>query len=287
MEYRRITWERIAPVGDPDNACIGRLTLNNPSRLNAVGPRMALELENVADEIRHSDVRAVIIRGAGVHFCAGGDLKTETLSLERPEDRLGIEEGEYGDLLLWWLNDQFHVVLQNAFRKLEALEMPLIAAIDGNCLGIGFELTLACDLRIVSDRARLAEIAIPVGFIGEWSGTRNLAQLIGLSRATELILTGRFLEASEAFDIGLAHRKVAPEGLDEAALALASQMASMPHPHIRYAKELIRMYHSSNRTEAGFEREMERILEITRTDDSIEGVKAFNAKRPPRWREGG
>lgn len=283
MKYKRLKWELLNADGDHK---IGRLTLSCPSRMNAIGPRMGLELDAVADEIKYSGARSVIVIGAGSHFCAGGDLKVETLCLERPEDRLGLDDNEYSDLLLWQLNDHFHAVLQSAYKKFELLEMPLVAAIDGNCLGIGFELTLACDIRIVTDRARLAEIAVPAGFLSEWSATRTLAQLIGLSRATELILTGRFVDAREAREIGLAHQVVEdPARLQDEALAYASQLAALPLLGVRHAKRLIKHYQHANRTEAGFNEELAAILEITRSEDSIEGVRAFNEKRPPRWRE--
>lgn len=285
MKYKAISL-RFLPASDatPDDRSIALLTLERPKKMNAIGPRMALELDNVCDEIRHAHPRCVIVTGAGGNFCAGGDLKVETLSLERPEDRLDLPDNEYADLFLWWLNDHFHVVGQRAFRKIEALPMPVIAAIDGVALGIGFEMSLVCDFRIVTTRARVAEIAIPVGFMSEWSATRTLAQLIGLSRATELILTGRFVEAQEAAQIGLAHRVVEPERLQAEALALARRMAALPPLGVRYAKELIRDYQAANRTEAGYAKEMERIQEITRSEDCIEGVAAFNEKRAPRWR---
>jgi enoyl-CoA hydratase len=288
MKYKAISL-RFLPLSDatPDDRSIALLTLERPKKMNAIGPRMALELENVCDELRHLPVRCLIITGAGGNFCAGGDLKVETLSLERPEDRLGLPDNEYADLFLWWLNDHFHLVGQRAFRKVEALQIPVIAAIDGMALGIGFEMSLVCDFRIMTTRARLAEIAIPVGFMSEWSATRTLAQLIGLSRATDLILTGRFVEAEEAQRIGLAHRVVEPDTLQAEALALARRIASLPPLGIRYAKELLRMYQSANQTEAGYAKEMERILEITRSADCIDGVAAFNEKRPPRWRTEG
>jgi enoyl-CoA hydratase len=283
MQYKQIKWE-VREIDDAsDHRGLGILTLANPDRLNAIGPRMGIELDDVADVIRRSDVRAVIIRGEGKHFCAGGDLKTEKLSLEENEDRLGIAEGEYGDLLMWWLNDHFHVVLQRAYKKFENLPMPLIASIDGVCIGIGFELTLACDLRIMTDRARLAEIAVPVGFLSEWSATRNLAQLIGLSRATELIMTGRFVEAEEAERIGLVHQVVQPEDLETATNEMAERICALPFLGIRHAKSLIREYQSYNKSEKMYDAELDAILEITRSEDSIEGVRAFNAKRPPAW----
>ena len=282
MQYKQIKLD-IARSGENGELSVATLTLNKPDKFNAIGPRIALELDSAFDEIRRLDPDALIITGSGKNFCAGGDLKVETLALERPEDRIGLPDNEYADLFLWWLNDHFHVVLQRAYKKLELLPMPVIAAIDGVAVGIGFEMTLACDFRVMTDRARVAEIAVSVGFLSEWSATRTLAQLIGASRATELILTGRFVDAAEALAIGLTHKVVPAGELLPVATALAIQVAGQPRLGVRSAKEEIRHYLHGNRTDAGFDLELARILEITRSEDSIEGVRAFNAKRPPRW----
>lgn len=285
MQYKQIRLD-IAKADDGSGPEIATLVLAKPKKFNAIGPRMALELDNVFDEIRHRDPDALVIVGEGDNFCAGGDLKVETLSLERPEDRLGLPDNEYADLFLWWLNDHFHVVLQRAFQKLEVLKMPVIAAIDGVAVGIGFEMTLGCDFRIMTERSRVAEIAIPVGFLSEWSATRTLSQLIGASRATELILTGRFVDADEALRIGLAHEVVPAEQLLSAATALATKVARQPRLGVRFAKEEMRHYLHGNRSKEGFDLELARILELTRSEDSIEGVRAFNEKRPVRWQRG-
>ena len=282
MQYKQIRLD-ITRTENGNGPEIATLALAKPKKFNAIGPRMALELDNVFDEIRHLDPDALVIIGEGDNFCAGGDLKVETLSLERPEDRLGLPDNEYADLFLWWLNDHFHVVLQRAYQKLEMLPMPVVAAIDGVAVGIGFEMTLGCDFRVMTDRARVAEIAIPVGFLSEWSATRTLSQLIGASRATELILTGRFVDSAEALRIGLAHEVVSADQLLTAATALATKVARQPRLGVRFAKEEMRHYLHSNRSKEGFELELARILELTRSEDSIEGVRAFNAKRPVRW----
>ena len=286
MQYKQIRLD-VARTENGSGPTIATLVLSKPKKFNAIGPRLALELDNVFDEIRHLDPDALVIVGEGENFCAGGDLKVETLSLERPEDRLGLPDHEYADLFLWWLNDHFHVVLQRAYQKLELLPMPVIAAIDGVAVGIGFEMTLGCDFRVMTERARVAEIAIPVGFLSEWSATRTLAQLIGASRATELILTGRFVDASEALRIGLAHEVVPNDQLLAAATALATRVARQPRLGVRFAKEEIRHYLHSNRSKEGFDLELARILELTRSEDSIEGVRAFNSKRPVRWQQRG
>ena len=282
MKYRFIDW-RVEPApGATDGETIGVLTLNRPERRNSLGPRMALELDNVFDEIRHTDVRVVVITGAGETFCSGGDLKEETLPLERPEDDLGIR-GEYGELAAWMINDHFHVVAQRALRKLEELPQPIIASIDGAAVGAGFEMAIACDLRVMSKRARLSEIAVPAGFVSEWSCPRNLPKLVGLTLANELILTGRFVDADEALRIGLVNRVVPPEALWQETMALAGQIARMPRLGVRYAKELLRMYNQGNRSGEGYARELERVLEIVRSEDSAEGISALLEKRPPRW----
>lgn len=281
MRYRLVTWSVESVPEAPD--AIGVVTLNRPDRMNAVGPRMALELDHLFDEIRHSSVRVVIVTGAGGNFCAGGDLKVETIPLERPEDRF-IDDDEYGDLLAWFLNDHFHVIAQRAFRKLEDLPQPVIAAIDGVAVGVGLEMAISCDLRVVTDRVRLAEIAVPAGFLSEWGAPRNLPKLIGVTRATELILTGRFVGAEEALRIGLVNQVVLPDQLMKEAMGWAGQIAALPFLGVRYAKEMLRMYMNHNRTQEGMDTEMARVMEITRTEDCGEGIRALLEKRRPRWR---
>ena len=284
MKYRYIDWQEFEAAGATDGETVGVLTLNRPDRKNALGPRMAMELDTVFSEIRHKTVRVVVITGAGETFCSGGDLKEETLPLERPEDDLGIR-GEYGELAQWMINDHFHVIAQRALRKLEELPQPVIAAIDGAAVGAGFEMTLACDLRIMTDRARVSEIAVPAGFVSEWSCPRNLPKLVGMTLANELILTGRFVGAAEAKDIGLVNRVVVPENLMDEAMAMASQIARMPYLGVRYAKELIQLYNQDNRTPENYKAELDRVMEIIRTDDSAEGIRALLERRPVRWAE--
>jgi len=282
VKYKFIRWEIVSSPQQPGDGAIGVLTLDRPERHNALGPRMALELDNVFDEIRHSSVRVVVITGAGGTFCSGGDLKEETLPLERPEDDLGIL-GEFGDIARWTLNDQFHFIAQRAFRKMEELPQPVIAAIDGAAVGAGFEMAIGCDMRIVSDRIRLSEIAVPAGFVSEWSCPRNLPKLVGLTLAYELILTGRFVGAEEARRIGLVNRVVPADKLMEETLDFAGSIAVLPQLGVRYAKELIKMYNDDNRSPERSAHELDRVLEIIRGDDAAEGITALLERRAPRW----
>ena len=149
------------------------------------------------------------------------------------------------------INDHFHVIAQRALRKLEELPQPVIAAIDGAAVGAGFEMTLACDLRIMTDRARVSEIAVPAGFVSEWSCPRNLPKLVGQTLANELILTGRFVEAAEAKAIGLVNRVVAPENLMDEAMTLAGQIARMPGSLGARSRERAHPAEQSGRPAAG------------------------------------
>lgn len=276
MKFRFVEWSKV-PVDATGDASIGFLTLNRPDRRNAIGPRMALELDAMLDRVALSGVQAIVVRGAGGNFCAGGDLKEEAVILERPEDSLGIR-GELGEVANWLLNDHVHVVAQRALRKLEELPQPVIASVDGVAVGGGFELAIACDLRIVSDRVRLAEVAVPAGFVSEWSCPRNLPKLIGLTRAVELILTGRFISAEEAREIGLVNKVVPADRLEAETLAMAKMIALLPPASVRSAKELIKLYNQDNRSPQRSSRELDRVMEATRSDHAAATIRSLLEK---------
>ncbi|MEX2163980.1 MAG: enoyl-CoA hydratase/isomerase family protein [Sulfuricaulis sp.] len=281
MKFKKIKWEVVSSPQSPGDNAIGVLTLDAPQDSNGLGPRMTLELDHILDEIRrHPTVRVVIITGSGDNFCAGGNFRVETIPMERLEDDWGLK-GEYGELVTWWMNDYFHIVAQNACKKLEDLPQVTVAAVDGIAVGVGLEMTCSCDLRIVTDRVRFAELAVPAGFMSEWCAPRILPQLIGQTRANEMILTGRFVYAEEALDIGLVNRIVPHRELREEAIAWAGQMASYPRLGMLGAKETLRLYQNANRKEEWMKVEMDRVLEITRTRDCAEGIDAFRTKRRP------
>ncbi len=170
MKYRYLDWTLESSAQNPGDNAIGILTLNRPDHANAIGPRMTMELHQMVEEIRHSPARIVIITGAGGNFSGGGDLQVETMPMEDQKDEwkdYGMK-GEYGEMMVWFANDYFHIIAQRMCRKLEDLPQVTIAAIDGIAVGIGLELAVSCDLRICSDRVRFAEIAVPAGFMSEW-----------------------------------------------------------------------------------------------------------------------
>jgi enoyl-CoA hydratase/carnithine racemase len=140
-----------------------------------------------------------------------------------------------------------------------------------------------CDMRIASDNARFGEVAVPAGFVPESGGARNLPKLIGIGRAMRLILTGEIIDAQEALRIGLVEEVVPAGKLLDTALALAGRIAANPYLSVRQAKRLVKMYWNWNRTDEGYQQELEAVLEITRTKDCQEGMRAFVDKRSPRY----
>ncbi len=283
MEYKALKWSLHDNPIRPGNSCIGQITLNRPDSLNAVDPLMRLELDALCDEIaRNSLVRVVILTGEGRGFCAGGDLNSEGEVLGAFEGSMGIT-GPYKEMAEYFFNDLRHRVLQSAMRKLEDLPQVTIAAINGPAVGVGLEMAALCDMRIASDRARLGEVAVPAGFVPESGGARNLPKLVGIGRAMRLILTGELIGAKEAMRIGLVDEVVPHGKLLNTALVLAGKIAANPYLSVRHAKRLVKMYWNWNRTDEGYRQELDAVLEITRTKDCQEGMRAFKEKRQPRY----
>lgn len=283
MDYKTLKWSVHENPKRPGEPCIGLITLNRPEHLNAVDPLMRLELDALLNEIaRNSILKVVILTGEGRGFCAGGDLHSEAEVLGASEGNMGIT-GPYKELADYFFNDLRHRVLQSAMRKLEDLPQVTIAAINGPAVGIGLEMTTLCDIRIASERARLGEVAVPAGFVPESGGTRNLPKLVGLGRAMRLILTGEIIDAREALRIGLVDEVLPHRRLTKEVFALAGRIALNPYLSVRHAKRLVKMYWNWNRTDEGYREELEAVLEITRTKDCQEGMRAFKEKRPPRY----
>lgn len=285
MQYEAIEWSIHSNPYRPDEKSIGLITLNRPDSLNAIDVRMRVELDILFDEIGHnSELKVVIVTGAGRGFSAGGDLKTEAGPLGADEEfDMGIF-GPYKEMAHYFFNDLRHTIINRVFRKLEDLKPVTIAAINGPAVGVGLEMCTGCDLRIASDRARLGEVAVPVGFLPESGGTRNLPKLIGIGRAMEMILLGEIIDAREAERIGLVEHVVPHDELMKAAFDLAGRIARSPYLSVLYAKKLAKMYWDANRSDEGSRAELESVMELTRTKDCIEGIRAWMEKRDPDYR---
>lgn len=286
MKYEALKWDVRENPDRPGEKSIGVITMNRPDALNAVDVRMRVELDILCDEILHnSHIRVIILTGEGRGFSAGGDLKSEAGPVGALDEDFDFGNfGPYKELAGYFFNDLRHQVLQRAFRKLEDLPPVVIAAINGPAVGIGLEMCTLCDIRYASDKAKLGEVAVPAGFLPESGGARNLPKLVGVGRAMEMILTGKIIDAHEAERIGLVDKVVPHEALMDQVFALATQIANNPYLSVRKAKELVKYYWNQNRTDEGWNRELEGIKEITRTRDCQEGIRAFLEKRDPDFR---
>jgi 2-(1,2-epoxy-1,2-dihydrophenyl)acetyl-CoA isomerase len=244
---------------------IATLTLNRPGARNALDLTMRAELVSALDEIEADEaVRAVILTGAGGHFCAGGDVKTMTRRHTAAEGRARVE------LLNRFIARLFH------FPK------PTLAMVDGVAVGAGCNLALACDLVVASDRARFGQVFARIGLVPDGGGTWLLPRLVGLARAKELVFTAEIIGAAEALRIGLINRVVAAADLEREARALARTIAAGPPGALALAKTLLNRA-SVVDLAAALDLEAFAQAQAITSEDHAEGVRAFLEKRPPRF----
>ncbi len=244
---------------------VALVTLNRPP-LNILTLEMTGEIRRTLHTLEVDDqVRVVVLRGSGERaFCAGADIK------EFP----AVWDDVIGKKLL---NENL------AVDEIELLEKPVIAAMEGNVLGGGCEIAMACDIRIMSEEGRIGLPEINLGVFPGSGGLYRLARHVGLSKAYELLYTGAILTAPEAQEIGLVNRVVAAGHAEEQALELAQVIAAKPFEAIKLIKRGVRELWQKP-TEEVFRRNLEFSKQIFKTDDCAEGVDAFIAKRPPQFK---
>lgn len=254
MEYQKLIIEK------QERICIVRI--NSPEALNALNTKILVELSQAFDEIAaDAQTDVVILTGEGRAFVAGADIAEMSV--------LKADEGK-----------RFGRLGADVFRKIELLDKPVIAAVNGFALGGGCELAMACDIRIASAKAKFGQPEVGLGITPGFSGTQRLPRLVGLGKAKELIYTAAVIHAEEACRIGLVNKVVEPEELMNECLAMASAIASKAQLAVRYAKEAI------NR---GIETDIETGIDIETglfglcfaTADQKEGMEAFLWKRKP------
>lgn len=240
---------------------IGVLTINRPDRLNAISNQLTSELKRFLDEVEDDDsLRVLIITGAGDKaFVAGADIK----ELEERDALIGRKVSR---------------LRQEVFSQIENLSIPAIAAVNGYALGGGLELALACSIRISSEKAQFGAPEVKLGIIPGDGGTQRLPRLVGLGRAMEMILTGDFIDAQEAFRIGLVNRVVPHEELMEKTMELAQKIAARPPLAVKYAKEAVSRSQEGD-TASGYALESYLHALTCTTEDKKEGVAAFLEKR--------
>ncbi|MFW6201617.1 MAG: enoyl-CoA hydratase/isomerase family protein [Gemmatimonadota bacterium] len=259
------TEERIRTDRDGD---VGWIRINRPERLNAFCDDMRDELERALEELEADDrVRCVVVTGVGRAFSTGGDVKAMA-RLAANEDRDGFEA---------LVRAGMRVV-----RRIDAMEKPVVAAVNGPAAGAGACLALACDLRIASETSSIGFTFVRVGLHPDWGGTYFLPRIVGPALAAEFIYTGEMISADRAERLGIFNRVVPASELEPAARALAGQVASGPSLAIRRARRAIRSSLDSTLDEM-LELEADAQLDAFASDDFHEGVTAFLEKRAPRF----
>jgi enoyl-CoA hydratase len=244
---------------------IGVLTINRPEKLNAISDELTVELDKFLDDVENDEeLRVLVITGAGEKaFVAGADIK----ELEARDALVGRRVSRKR---------------QTIFSRIENLPIPVIAAVNGYALGGGLELALACSIRLCSDRAQFGAPEVKLGIIPGDGGTQRLPRLVGLGRAMEMVLTGDFIDAQEAYRIGLVNHVISNDELMEKAMDLAQKIAKRPPLAVRYAKEAVNRSQEGDTT-SGYALESYLHALTCTTEDKKEGVKAFLEKRKGKF----
>jgi 2-(1,2-epoxy-1,2-dihydrophenyl)acetyl-CoA isomerase len=244
---------------------IATVTLNRPDKLNALTNVMLEGILDAAGKTAFDEkTRVLVIRGAGRAFCAGDDLSGMG-DYPRPIPPASLPVTEY----------QHKVV-----KTLRSLPKPVVASIHGFCLGMGQDIAMSCDLRIAARGARFGEPRILRGMHITTGSTYLLPRTVGLARAMEMLMLGRFVEAEESLRIGLIHRVVPDDELEAATLELAGQLARGPTKAYGLLKLQVYAEYDMQIDEALRDMLLYRWEEI---EDREEGVKAFLEKREPRF----
>ena len=248
---------------------VGTITLNRPERLNAITFEVYHELTDFLAKLRdEKDLRVVVITGAGRAFCSGGDVI----------DIIGELQGRDAEGLL-----EFTRLTCALIHNMRALPKPIIASLNGTVAGAGACIALASDIRIAAEEAKIAFIFVKVGLAGtDMGATYLLPRVVGLSKATELLMTGDFIEAAEAERIGLYNRIVSRAELQSVTREFAQKLARGPALGIAKTKEMLnRELHMS--FESALEAEAVTQALCMQTPDFKEAHAAFLAKRPAKF----
>ena len=259
MSYETILFEA--------DSGVATVTLNRPEAANGMNAALIKELSDASircDEDRA--IRAVVITGAGRFFSAGGDVK----SFAAAGDDVGV------------LIKELTMYLHAAIARFAKMDAPVIAAVNGVAAGAGFSLAAACDLAVAAKSAMFLSAYTAAGLTPDGSSTYFLPRLVGMRRATELMLTNRRLSADEALEWGLINEVVADDEAVARAHEIAAELATGPTATYGAVKRLLQAS-ASSALETQMEFEARTIAGIARSSDGREGITAFNEKRPPEY----
>jgi len=241
------------------------ITINRPDKRNALNIKTREEGAALLDQLREDDsVGVVVFTGAGDKaFVAGADI------------------GEFAGRTA--ITQREVMTSRSLFTAIDTFPKPVIAMINGYCLGGGCELAMACDIRIASENASFGQPEINLGIIPGGGGTQRLTRLVGEGKAMEMILTGEIIDARTAFSIRLVNQVVPADQLQAKTLEMANRIAEKSPVALQLAKEAVKLASKSNLDE-GLRREVDLFALCFSTEDKNEGVSAFLEKRKPAFK---
>jgi enoyl-CoA hydratase/3-hydroxyacyl-CoA dehydrogenase len=244
---------------------VGRIVLDRPHRMNSIDATVLDELDDAVTRLEDDDeTRAILLSGAGDRaFSAGADVQRMVAELDSLS---AVELSRKG---------------QRAFGRFEESPLPVVAAIDGFCLGGGMELATCADLRVASRRSSFGQPEHNLGLIPGWGGTQRLGHIVGEGRAKEIVLTAERFDAETMADYGFVTEVVANDAIDDRAFELARDLASGPPVAQAFTKRA--MLRGRDDTEAGLETEAQAFGHVFGTDDAMEGIAAFDSDRDPEF----
>ncbi|MDX1905735.1 MAG: enoyl-CoA hydratase-related protein [Bacteroidia bacterium] len=241
----------------------GLIRLNRPRELNALNTQLMEELVTaLAAFDEDENCRVVVLTGNEKAFAAGADIKEMA-------GKTAIDMLQGGQMNRW--------------ERIKQFRKPLIAAVSGFALGGGCELCMLCDMIIASETAQFGQPEIKIGVIPGAGGTQRMARAMGKYRAMEMVLTGKFISAAQAYEWGLVNRVVPPEVYLDEALRLAAEIASMPPLAAQLAKASV-LHAANSFLDEGLTAERKNFYLLFASEDQREGMNAFVEKRKPDWK---
>ena len=246
------------------NGNVGIVTLNRPKALNALSDQLMNELTHALLAFdAHDEIGAIVLTGGAKAFAAGADISE-------------LIDNDFADAFLGEL-------LTKNWEQTSRCHKPVIAAVSGYALGGGCELAMMCDFILAADNAKFGQPEVKIGVIPGAGGTQRLTRFIGKSKAMEMCLTGRMMDAHEAERCGLVSRVLTQEDLLAEAIKTAQQIAQYSRPAIKATKEMVNKAYETTLTE-GVKYERRMFHAMFGTEDQSEGMSAFLEKRNPSWK---